>query len=248
AQRSNLDMERKLLTAHRDVESREAQITALRKESVSPEHLEQIKRICEETARIVSHGGRSSYDDPKSALRNDARTRTAIAVHCPDVVSACDLWDDLLLMIDETVERLKEKIESEVDHRHLNTPPWRPEFIGTIVLSRIRQWVGTPDKRVWPIELKQMDSRTTELGENGDLALCGDIAVLMRAGGLTPVEVQDAQDQLNQFVDTAVTWSDSEFLRALEFEKEDRQKPAQIEALRVLPQHSLPKNGGCPLC
>jgi hypothetical protein len=216
-------------------------------ESISAPHLEQIKRICQTLSTTVGAGGRPDYHDPKSALRHDPRVRTALEVHCPDVVSACDLWDDVLDQVAEIVDCLIAQIESEVDRRYVS-PPWRVEFVGPIVLDGIRAWAHAPNEPIPPIRFIEFDSRTGQAVESGDLALYGSITVLMRKGGLAGAEVQRAQDDLNRFLNIAVTWSDSTHLSALYPEREERRKEAQIEALSVLDRHSLSRNGGCPLC
>lgn len=246
-QQSHLDMERKLLTAQRDVHSRDIQIEALQREAVSPEHLEQIKRICRELATDINGGAECTYDDPKSSLSNDRRTRMALEVHCSNVVEACDEWNDILQLVDQEAERLEKRIELEVDRRFRESP-WYEGMVGPLVLERVKAWARTPNWTIPAMTFIQFSSKTGISTLGGDLAMFGGYTMLAKPGGLTNDEVQAAQSELNGFVEAATKWSEATMLSALYAEEAERSQHAKIEALRVLDQHSLPKNGGCPLC
>jgi hypothetical protein len=209
-------------------------------------HLEQIKRICRVLASSVGSGTEPEYDDPESALSNDPRTRRAIEVHCPNVASACTQWDEALTQIDQAVGSLENKIKTEVQAHFAS--PWLPDWIVPITLERTKGWARTPG---WEIPRLRITHHQWQPGQmatdEGDYAYCGSYMVLYKKG-LTDDEARVAENELNRFVESAVQWQEAQLLQTAFARQVVRLGPAQVAALEILDRHSLPRNGGCPLC
>ena len=82
SEQSHLDMERTLLTAQRERQSRDAQIEALQQEPVGDTHRQRLQRIAASVRLSVRGGRQCEYEDPNAAgYAADPRFKESLRIH-----------------------------------------------------------------------------------------------------------------------------------------------------------------------
>lgn len=217
-------------------------ITAIKSESIAEPHRDQVRRIAQAVANSVKNGQPCDYRDPQSALiRHDFRT--AVEVHCPDVLAPCDRWDAILEQIERSKALLKESVATEVS-KHF-AEPWLPQWVQEVVFDKAKLWADLQmDLSEFPLRVDHNELATSDAK---DYAWCNGRMVYHKVG-LAREEVDQAEAELNAFLSTQTESNPAELLAEAYTLCKAAKVPAIVTALAVLDPHSLPRGEGCPLC